>query len=108
MRRETNNVAAHASKAVCHCLYDGNTLNDRNACKQQDSFTPAVICLQNVVNQSKHRVVNTWGMFQHMYARAARPVSRNEMKSNAQTMKAMGKEWIKLRSKGVWDEMVVK
>ena len=55
----------------------------------------------------EHRPKDTPGLFQHMTAMVARPVSRTEMRANEKAMIAAQKEWQRLRGKQVWEEYVV-
>lgn len=107
-RRTTHHVAAFASKAVCHCLHNGNELNECEACKQTDVRMPAMLCVPNDITESTHRAKNAMGMFHNLSAAVPLPVSRHDMRAYAHSMKAMAKELTRLRSKGVWDETVVK
>lgn len=55
----------------------------------------------------EHRPKDTPGLFQHMTAMVARPVSRTEMRANEKARLAAHKEWNRLRDNTVWDESVV-
>ena len=66
---------------------------------------PAMPCLER---DQGHRPKDIPGLFQHLTAMVARPVSRKEMSANTKAMKAAQDEWNRLRNKKVWDETVVR
>ena len=66
---------------------------------------PAMPCLER---DQGHRPKDIPGLFQHLTAMVARPVSRKEMSANTKAMKAAQNEWNRLRNKTVWDETVVR
>lgn len=101
-----NSVAALASQPVCHCLFDYSKLDDCRACTRHDYTIPAMVC---VPSDPVHREKDLrCSLRPFVSACAARPVSRKAMRANAEARHSLQTEWNRTRSKGVWDESVVK